>query len=239
MKITIRISLVSILIALILITSGLVLSVSYFGSKRSVHSLVDAMLKKIANHTIDNSLHYLNTATIGSRLSESLSRSNIITAGNRDLLIRYFRDQLEVNKQFIMLNFGDRQGNFFMVKRMPDRSYSIKTIMRRGDKASTVWKHKNPKYRSQYRDIVESSANAYDPRTRPWYKKAVAKKGVAWTDAYLFFSDQKPGISCAAPVFQDGVLQGVLEYRKGQAGTGRREKKRGQNRMGFQPLLGG
>ncbi len=41
----------------------------------------------------------------------------------------------------------------------------------------------------------------YDPRTRPWYKGAIASDGEHWTNVYLFASSQNPGITASCPVY--------------------------------------
>jgi two-component system cell cycle sensor histidine kinase/response regulator CckA len=46
---------------------------------------------------------------------------------------------------------------------------------------------------------------------RPWYQKAVAENGIVWTDPYIFYTSQKPGITIAGPFFDpSGNLMGVV-----------------------------
>jgi len=53
--------------------------------------------------------------------------------------------------------------------------------------------------------------NAYDPRVRPWYKKAVEAQEAAWSDVYTDFKEPRLKITLAEPVFQEsGELRGVL-----------------------------
>lgn len=49
----------------------------------------------------------------------------------------------------------------------------------------------------------------YDPRTRPWYKKAAAKQGFTVTAPYLFSSYKIYGITAALPRYVNSVLDGV------------------------------
>lgn len=59
-----------------------------------------------------------------------------------------------------------------------------------------------------------SSAEAvkdYDPRTRAWYKDAVARKGSGWTDLFKAASTQKQLVACSEPVYDNkGNLLGVI-----------------------------
>ncbi|MHC4780215.1 MAG: adenylate/guanylate cyclase domain-containing protein, partial [Planctomycetota bacterium] len=63
----------------------------------------------------------------------------------------------------------------------------------------------------KYPDFTEPLETVYDPRLRPWYIDAKKKEDLVWTQAYLFYSDRKPGISCAAPIRgKDGAITGVV-----------------------------
>lgn len=51
----------------------------------------------------------------------------------------------------------------------------------------------------------------YDPRVRPWYKKAIKFGKTIWTDVYIFATSNKPGITVAAPIAdKDGEYIGVI-----------------------------
>lgn len=50
----------------------------------------------------------------------------------------------------------------------------------------------------------------YDPRTRPFYKDALAANRRIWTAPYPFYKTHETGITCAEPLFRDGELVAVL-----------------------------
>ena len=53
--------------------------------------------------------------------------------------------------------------------------------------------------------------DTYDPRQRPWYIKALREKAIVWTDPYIFFTSQKPGITIAGPIFEaSGELKAIV-----------------------------
>ena len=54
----------------------------------------------------------------------------------------------------------------------------------------------------------ENYHNNYDPRKRPWYKKAVSEGKTVFTDVYLG-NDGYPEITCAAPYYDKNGLAGV------------------------------
>ncbi|NJO71130.1 MAG: hypothetical protein HC825_04340, partial [Oscillatoriales cyanobacterium RM1_1_9] len=43
----------------------------------------------------------------------------------------------------------------------------------------------------------------YDPRVRPWYRKAKAQGRAAWSEIYLDFSSQLPTITASLPVYNN------------------------------------
>ncbi len=60
-------------------------------------------------------------------------------------------------------------------------------------------------------DTKASANKAYDPRTRPWYKDAVKRNHIGWTDIFKGASTSKLMIACSNPVYDDrGVPRGVV-----------------------------
>jgi adenylate cyclase len=61
------------------------------------------------------------------------------------------------------------------------------------------------------KSLGESSARTnYDPRTRPWYREAVAKKKLVLTDPYIFSTTGLPGLTIAAPFYANNAVAGVV-----------------------------
>ncbi len=151
----------------------------------------------------------------------------------RKQLVDYSFSLLSAYKHISMFHYGDKDEDFFMVKRMRDKSISMKYVLRftpeqqlkvkgindKIDKkklkhiAVIVWNHTNIKFYSvieetiNFTNTIELSSEAYNPKQRPWYKGAekqfkIANKtnnpvDIHWTDAYVFYSDQTPGITCS------------------------------------------
>lgn len=218
---TFRFTIIFILTSLIVLSSGMVYLLSYYSGKDSIEYLSDKLMKRIASHTLDRSLSFLRAATKGSQLSEKLVETGIIHTNNTRSVVSYSRELLNLYPQFEAIYYGDIQGNFFMVKKMEDRSISLKKVLRNPKKkqATIIWEHTNPKYAQVFPNSKKSQENAYDPRKRPWYINATEKKALIWTDAYIFSSDKKPGISCASPVYDEqNNLQGVISIDIGLGG---------------------
>ncbi len=111
--------------------------------------------------------------------------------------------------QVAMINIGDEQGNFFMPKKLKDGTIATKIINQAENPPSVTWKYRDDEDRVKTYEI--SHKVAYDPRTRPWYEGAKRSQKSYWTDVYIFFSDQAPGITTSYPVFNpDGSIGGVF-----------------------------
>jgi methyl-accepting chemotaxis protein len=52
--------------------------------------------------------------------------------------------------------------------------------------------------------------DGYDPRVRPWYKKAVKTKAVGLTDTYIDAATNKPIVTVMAPVISQNEIIGVF-----------------------------
>lgn len=116
---------------------------------------------------------------------------------------------LKTYPQIVAVNAGDPSGNFLMVKRMPDGSFHTKTIERNGNGTLVTWVRRDTAGNTI--KVENSSDDSYDPRVRPWYLGALEVQDVYWTDVYIFFTDQKPGVTAARVVRgPEGQVLGVL-----------------------------
>lgn len=118
-------------------------------------------------------------------------------------------DVLKTIPQLAMVNIAGADGSFVMPKKMPDGSIDTKIIDFRGQTPGVRWIRRNPA--DQVEQIEEAEYQGYDPRVRPWYKGAVDRDGLFWTEIYILFTDRKPGVTAAHPLRSpDGELIGVL-----------------------------
>jgi hypothetical protein len=72
-----------------------------------------------------------------------------------------------------------------------------------------TWRRRN--LQGEVMAVEQVEDDGYDPRGRPWYRGAVSSRKLHWSDIYIFFTDQKPGITVSLPIIaDDGELRGVL-----------------------------
>ena len=91
---------------------------------------------------------------------------------------------------------------------MPDGRIDTKLIEHQGERRDVRWIRRNAQ--GQVITIESVAGDTYDPRVRPWYLGAVDSKTLFWTDVYVFFTDQAPGITAALPILQYDQVQAVF-----------------------------
>ncbi len=210
-KLTVRLGIVVLLTAIVSIAGSIIILVSYLGGRNSVHFLVDEMMQNIANQVTEKTLGYLKPGITSLQLTRDLIGQELLNLSDRERLMTFFQSVLDANQQFEMLYLGDKSGALFMVKKMTDQTYSIKHITRDERAVFTEWFHTNQEWQEVYPSTMESLIDGYDSRRRPWFKRAVQHRDLIWTDVYIFYTDQQPGITSALPVFDKSQeLQGVI-----------------------------
>ena len=106
-------------------------------------------------------------------------------------------------------SYADPEGNFLFVLRNARGGFDTKTIDRRNGGHRVTWVRRDAE--GTVLSTEEDPGDTFDPRTRPWYQGAEQTQKPFWTDTYLFFTLQKPGITFSIPHFDaDGKLQTVL-----------------------------
>lgn len=188
----------------------LVVTSSYFTSQQVLLSHARDLLSDVAANTIEHSRGFLSPAEAAAELATGLAENEIVASDDPVLLEKLLFQQLQTAPQFAGLFYGDRDGGFVYVMRSEGPGpYRTKFISRKGDARETelIWRDRDYK-------IVESRPDPedkYDPRARPWYQNVEVALESVWTDPYMFFSSQKPGITVASPVFGEGDdLLGVV-----------------------------
>jgi len=98
--------------------------------------------------------------------------------------------------QIANLSVADEDGNYVMVRRGAKDGTDIKLIENMPAPRRVTWIHRNAAGAEIGRE--QDPKDAFDPRARPWYSGAAATDNVYWTSAYVFFTDQKPGLTASA-----------------------------------------
>ena len=211
-KVRIRDALIIVNTILLVATAAIIMRINSHGTQDSVYSVSTNLVTEILK-SVDTKLEaYYNPASqeIQNILYHYWNEDTYHFQKDDETALDYFMQVLDTHKEFAMVYFGDTEGNLIMGRRMPDGTLTRRYITRSDDTVYTRYVHENKVYNATFPNTTESAATGYDPRTRGWYKKAVAQKRTVWTNVYIFATDNMPGFSCASPIYNDdGELMGV------------------------------
>jgi two-component system cell cycle sensor histidine kinase/response regulator CckA len=214
MKISIRWALIAGFLGLIWGTHLITTTSAYITSQDVLRQHARDIMQNIAELAMEQSQRHLLHAHGAAALTRRLLASNVVGSQTEqvNVLERYLQDQLSVNPHFAGIYMGTPQGDFYDVRHFEAKAkggFRTKVILN-----TPVGKHVRLVYcDSLFKPIAKETnhTDPYDPRKRPWYQKAVAENGIVWTDPYIFYTSQKPGITIAGPFFDpSGNLMGVV-----------------------------
>ncbi|CCO24115.1 hybrid sensor histidine kinase/response regulator [Maridesulfovibrio hydrothermalis] len=199
-------------ISLTIIFAAVIIIPPSLTSRDALTGLARDIMVNISSYTLDKSENYLRPAEKAAELTRFLADSNIVSSENPKSMIGYFYQQLSLYQQFTSVYYGNIKGEFFMASRSDSKvqnGFYTKIIQINGGNrtVSLSWDTAQHKKLAGKMDLEDK----YDPRQRPWFIDAVMNNDVVWTAPYLFFTEKKPGITTASPVYDHkGVLQGVV-----------------------------
>lgn len=188
----------------------IIMSSSYLTSERVLLDHARSLLRDVGVNTIAHSKGFLAPAQGAAELAARIAENRIVASENRQLLEQLLFQQLQTAPHLAGLFYGDQRGNFVYVKRSEEPApFRSKIISYEGESRETELIWRNPDYVEVSRRF--DPEDTYDPRNRPWYIQAQRERSTIWTDPYIFFSSQNPGITIAAPVISDdGKIRGVV-----------------------------
>ncbi len=191
--------------------SGILVS-QRLNEQRALRTHMMRIMDGVIDEIQENAQGFLLPAQNVAVLSKRLFQSGWLDWARRGQLETYFIEQLRVVPQIDAVYFADLHGQYLMVQRNDinrESAYMVKTIEIRDGLRSGQSRDLDLSLRVV--GLVEDTRDAYDPRVQPWYKNALATKELIWTDPYLFFTSNRPGITSATPVFDDhGSVSGVV-----------------------------
>ncbi len=214
MKLSIRWTLIFGFLGLIWGTHLLTAASSFFTSQRVLQEHARQIMTNVADLAQSQSYRHLVTAQQTAELTIHMLTDEVLNLSDTQIepLTRYFHDQLNLYSHFAGIYLGLPNGDFFDVRRHNQKGpdgfrTKIITHTNKHKKTRLIWRNS----RRQFVDQEQVPDDTYDPRLRPWYRKVLEKRGIIWTDPYIFFTSQKPGITVAAPWYDaQGQLKGIV-----------------------------
>ena len=187
-----------------------VVTTSYVSSERAILEHARGLIEGAGSNAVEHTKQFLEPAGDMTEQARRVLSSGLVGTSDHETMERYFFQLLQNEPQIAGINYGDEAGNFvYVMKSEGPGPFRTKFILVEDGvrKIDFIWRDDDYSVIARDNDPLDT----YDARTRPWYKKASALDQRIWTDPYIFFSSQQPGITVAAPVvFPNQVLQGVV-----------------------------
>ena len=201
------------IIGLMLVTVAVSMVSTYFSTEEVLLGHARDLMETVSDETISNSVEFLEPAQTAARLSQRLMHHRVLGDSSLSQLERYFFEQLRQNPSFSGIYYGLENGSMIFVMRTGKQpgGFLTKHVMMREQGREVHLYTRDADFRLL--DYRRDDSDNFDPRVRPWYRKAVASGDEIWTDPYIFFTSNRPGITTASPVFDDAGqsrLKGVI-----------------------------
>lgn len=189
-----------------------VVTSSYVTSEQALIQHARNLLRDVGINTMEHSKGFLRPAAGAAELAARLAQNRVIASDDPVALEQLLFQQLQITPQFAGIYYGSEEGNFVYVMRRTDgpaqfRSKIITVDPDGSRRVELIWR--DARFIEIFRELTPE--DSFDPRKRPWYGKARDARATIWTDPYIFFSSQQPGITLAAPVIRSATaIHGVV-----------------------------
>ncbi|MEX0339804.1 MAG: cache domain-containing protein [Arenibacterium sp.] len=193
-----------------LLAIAVVVFSSYFTSERTLLEHARTQMVDVGTNVIQHTKWFMSPARSAAELSTALASNQIVRREEREHLEGLLFQQLRSAPQFAGAYYGDEDGNFVYVKREGTQEYLTKIVDSAVEPAArTLLITRDESFTALNQRF--DPEDRYDPRKRPWYKEAKSYRSSIWTDPYIFFTSQSPGITAATPVIgYNNLVQGVV-----------------------------
>lgn len=211
-RISLSIVLTGGLLGAIAVTVAVIQTSTWLTTRDVLVSHARTLMNDVALGAIERTGAFLEPAQVTADLTAQLLDSAVVNGDDAAQLERYFFEQLRIHPQLAGIYYGTERGDFIFVKRDRNRvgdGTRTKLIHHRDGVRSVenIWR------RDDFTEIERQfdADDPYDPRSRPWYRDALRAASQVWTEPYIFYTSQQPGITTAVPLYADDAgLKGVV-----------------------------
>jgi HD-GYP domain-containing protein (c-di-GMP phosphodiesterase class II) len=194
---------------LILIVGGIIGGLGYTISRGILESSAGELSDRIGREAAREFAGILSPAEMATRLMslDGITQADSLEA--RLASLGFMREALNNAGEVSGFYVGYGNGDFFLMRRLWQESeretfaapagtaYVVQSIEHRRIPARSLYIFFDASLKELRRDERPEFAASYDPRSRDWYKAAMAAPGQIKTPPYLFFTTRKVGITIA------------------------------------------
>lgn len=204
--ITLRFSILSIFVALFVVSIVFLIEINYKTSSDSLLFSAKSLLTEVSANIYTELSREIAKAESDDLLSSQLIQDKTLNSNDIHELTNY---TYELANQFNVVQaayWGDENGNLINARYEPDDSIATEIVNRKSGAKTLIYRD----IKGNVINTVNSNDLSYDPRNRPWYIAAKNAKKTIWTDIYLFKEFHYLGVTVATPVYLNQKLAGVF-----------------------------
>jgi diguanylate cyclase (GGDEF)-like protein len=194
-----------------MLVTGLVGYLSYRNSQHAVEDLTDRLTNDFSQRIQQKLTSYLATPLLANQLnSDAVLRGDLKLNLERsdERREQYLWQNMQLFSNLTWISLGAETGDALGIWRPGDDDNLQISMSNRANHYYGTYYATNQQGRRTKQLKVERPA--FDPRTRPWYKEAVAARKAIWTSIYAGFTPGTVFIAAAQPLYdQTGKLIGV------------------------------
>ena len=204
-----RVAIIATVVGLLVVTCGFLLGFGIHAAQKSVGTLKNEYLEQVADTTVREVSRLPDTAEQILRVQRFRFETGLYLTSDPVALARALAGALQTDPDIQWVSYSeDATGRFMGGRRLEGSTFilNLSDPQRNGGvpwelRADTLAPYERP------RPIRE----AYDPRTRDWYQRAVAQAGtVVWMPPYVFTEGVKGMTVTVAILDSAGKPRGVL-----------------------------
>ncbi|GAA6614970.1 EAL domain-containing protein [Scytonema sp. NUACC26] len=206
MRMPLRVVLVVPFVLQIFASVGLTAFFSLKNGQKAVDEVALLLRNELANRIHHYITDYMEQPQLVTQINANAIRFSELNLKDSKSLERHFWHQMQVFKSLSPIAFGSVEGEIYAVDRLNDGSL----VIRIKDRSTGGQYHTYSTDSQGNRTKLIQVSTTFDPRTRPWYTKAVKAGKTTWTEIYPYFSSSGLAISATQPLYgQKGILLGV------------------------------
>jgi len=196
LKISYRVSLMVAIPGLVVLLSGIIIIQSYSTTTREVEELAHSLFRDLSRQAFHRTREHLGSARDMVGFLQELSDQGRLSSERRALGVELMA-ALRSNSDYTWVSYSGEDGSFTGAYRASDGSllFNASWIV----DGKTKMEEFNVAQNGTWTPLRTSDDYGYDPRTRPFYTRAVEANQPIWTPPYVFFGQEIPGITYAAP----------------------------------------
>ncbi|OGT05922.1 MAG: hypothetical protein A2X78_03950 [Gammaproteobacteria bacterium GWE2_37_16] len=219
MKISIRISILSLFAALLVAICAIILSINYYTSRNFLVKSAENLLQ-LANINIEQQIaNFLQPAQERLSLGTNLIKNKLINPESSPRQFSSFLFQmLQTLPSVSAISWTRPDGDFYLLSKQTDGGFRNELVLKN---QKQMFDQKLDTYGAPVEKPLKQTTS-FEAHLRPWYTEAIAAKKPVISDIYLFypFGETTPtlGITLAHPIFDNnnkflGVLAADIQLR--------------------------